>query len=222
MIVYKTTNLINGKIYIGQDTNNDPNYIGSGKIIKEAIRKYGKCNFSKEILEKCDSIQSLNEREIYWISFYDSTNNQIGYNILKGGLGSAGFKQSEEVVIKIKENNKSDKFREIMSSPEVSEKISQGQKNSTKKKELHSSIEYKEKMGNSLKGRKFSDEHKKKLSESLKGKKKTEEHQANLSESLKNTEKLKGENNPFYGKKHSQETIDRIRKSLKDANNNRK
>lgn len=218
MIIYKTTNLLNGKIYIGQDTKNDPNYIGSGKIIKEAIRKYGKSNFSKEILEKCDSIESLNEREIYWISFYDSTNNEIGYNILKGGLGSSGFKQSEDVIRKIRENNKSEKFREIMASPSVAEKISQGQKNSIKKKELHSSIEYREKMSSSLKGRKINDDHRKKLSESLKGKKKSEEHRMNLSKSLKNTEKLKGENNPFYGMKHSQETIDKIRNSIINKN----
>ena len=38
MIVYKTTNLINGKIYVGKDSNDNPNYLGSGQIIKSAIR----------------------------------------------------------------------------------------------------------------------------------------------------------------------------------------
>jgi len=222
MVVYKTINLINGKIYIGQDTKNDPNYMGSGKIIKEAIKKYGKSNFSREILEECESIESLNQREIYWISFYNSTDRKIGYNILKGGLGSGGFKQTEEAIKKIKANNKSDRFKKIMSSPEVSDKISKGQKFSDKKKELHSSQEYKEKMSKALKGREFTDEHRKKISESLKNKKRTESHQKKLTESLRKTEKLKGENNPFYGKKHSQETIDRIRKSIKNTNDNRK
>lgn len=222
MIIYKTTNLLNGKIYIGQDTNNDPKYMGSGKIIRNAIKKYGKDNFSKEVLEECETIEHLNEREIYWISVFNSTDNKIGYNILSGGLGSRGFKQSLEVIEKIRENNNSDRFKKIMASPEVSSKISEGQLKSERKKELHSSAEYREKMSKSLKGRIITDEHRKKISDSLKGRKKTEEHIKNLSDSLKNSEKLKGENNPFYGMKHSEETIDRIRESIKNINNDRK
>ena len=42
MIIYKTTNLINHKIYIGQDSNNNPNYLGSGHLVKQAINKYSK------------------------------------------------------------------------------------------------------------------------------------------------------------------------------------
>ena len=52
MIIYKTTNLVNGKIYIGKDKNNNPSYLGSGKILKLAIKKYGKENFTKETIEK--------------------------------------------------------------------------------------------------------------------------------------------------------------------------
>jgi group I intron endonuclease len=222
MIIYKTTNLLNGKIYIGQDTNNDPKYMGSGKIIRNAIKKYGKRNFSKEILEECETIEYLNEREIYWISLFNSTDNKIGYNILSGGLGSRGFKQSPEVIEKIKENNNSDEFKKIMASPEVSSKISEGQLKSERKKELHASAEYREKMSKSLKGRIITDEHRKKISDSLKGRKKTEEHIKNLSDSLKNSEKLKGENNPFYGLKHSEEAIGKIRESIKNINNDRK
>jgi len=51
MIIYKTTNTINGKIYIGKDVKNDPNYIGSGLYIKNAIKKYGKEHFKKETIE---------------------------------------------------------------------------------------------------------------------------------------------------------------------------
>jgi hypothetical protein len=50
MIIYKTTNLINGKIYIGKDKHNNDNYIGSGKILKQAIAKYGRNNFVKEVM----------------------------------------------------------------------------------------------------------------------------------------------------------------------------
>ena len=84
MIIYKTTNLVNGKIYIGQDKNNNPNYYGSGKLLKLAIKKYGKQNFKKEILEECTSIDELNEREIYWIGFFKSNDRYTGYNISDG------------------------------------------------------------------------------------------------------------------------------------------
>ncbi len=87
MIIYKTTNLVNGKIYIGQDSNNNPNYLGSGKILHQAIEKYGIDRFQKDIIEECDSKEMLNEREIYWIDFHKSTNRNIGYNIALGGQG---------------------------------------------------------------------------------------------------------------------------------------
>lgn len=85
MIIYKTTNRINGKVYIGQDKNNNPSYYGSGKKIQSAIKKYGKENFIKEILEECIDEKHMNEREIYWISYYKSQDRKIGYNISEGG-----------------------------------------------------------------------------------------------------------------------------------------
>jgi|LakMenEpi03Aug12_release.lakeMendotaPanAssembly.Ray.scaffolds.fasta_scaffold47636_2 group I intron endonuclease len=84
-IIYKTTNLINGKIYIGQDSHNNSKYLGSGKLIKASIKKYGSENFTKEILEECDTKELLNVREVYWILYYNSTTSEIGYNISKGG-----------------------------------------------------------------------------------------------------------------------------------------
>ncbi len=85
MIVYKTTNLINGKIYIGQDRNNNPSYLGSGKKLKRAITKYGRDNFVKETLETCTSEEELNDREVYWISTFNSQSRATGYNISAGG-----------------------------------------------------------------------------------------------------------------------------------------
>jgi group I intron endonuclease len=82
MIIYKTTNLINGKFYIGQDSKNDPSYFGSGKLLHKAIEKYGIENFRKDILEQCISKHELNEREIYWILELKPV-----YNIAKGGSG---------------------------------------------------------------------------------------------------------------------------------------
>ena len=85
MIIYKTTNNINNKIYIGQDKNNDPNYLGSGNLIKRAIKKYGKENFLKEILCLCNTMDELNDKERFYINEYSSTNKEIGYNIAVGG-----------------------------------------------------------------------------------------------------------------------------------------
>ena len=64
MIIYKTINLITGKIYIGQTTKNDPKYFGSGIWIKKAIKKYGKENFIREVLCECSSQDELNGMEL--------------------------------------------------------------------------------------------------------------------------------------------------------------
>ena len=87
MIVYKTTNKLNGKFYIGQDYYNNPLYIGSGLLLERAIKNYGKENFEKEILENCQSLEELNEKEKYWINKLNATNKEIGYNIALGGTG---------------------------------------------------------------------------------------------------------------------------------------
>lgn len=85
MIIYKTINLINGKIYIGQDSKNNPEYLGSGLLLKRAIEKYGVENFEKEIICECDSKKSLNESEIFWIRELSGVTN--GYNLTLGGSG---------------------------------------------------------------------------------------------------------------------------------------
>jgi group I intron endonuclease len=87
MQIYKVTNKINGKIYIGQTSKNDPNYLGSGPVIMKAVKKYGRDSFIREVIEFCDSKELLNEREIFWIKFYNSTDRNTGYNISTGGNG---------------------------------------------------------------------------------------------------------------------------------------
>jgi hypothetical protein len=87
MEIYKITNLINSKIYIGKDTTSNPKYFGSGILLKKSISKYGIENFSKEVIDTAENNSDLSEKEKYWISFYNSTNRKIGYNISKGGDG---------------------------------------------------------------------------------------------------------------------------------------
>jgi len=91
VIIYKTTCLINGKIYIGQYTRSDPNYLGSGKLISRAIVKYGRGNFTREILCECTSQKALDVMEKYFISKFGSTNQSVGYNIAAGARGGALF-----------------------------------------------------------------------------------------------------------------------------------
>lgn len=89
--IYMTINLINNRKYIGKRKCNcaidQDNYLGSGKILKNAIKKYGKENFQKNILEVCDSDDICNEREKYWIALYNATYNDEFYNIAMGGDG---------------------------------------------------------------------------------------------------------------------------------------
>ena len=85
--VYLTTNLINGKKYIGQHkaVDFDVSYLGSGINLKKAIIKYGKQNFTVMLLEWCKTREDADKKEIYYIQFYKTRNPDFGYNITKGG-----------------------------------------------------------------------------------------------------------------------------------------
>ena len=89
--IYETTNLINGKKYIGKHKSDvfDVKYKGTGKIIRKAIDKYGWDNFDCKILQECDSREELNTQEKYWIEKFDATNSDDYYNIAQGGEGGS-------------------------------------------------------------------------------------------------------------------------------------
>ena len=85
--IYKTTNIVNGKIYIGQKHSDHllTGYFGSGYKLLEAVKEFGKGSFSVEIIEEIDSADKMDEREIYWIEHFNSRDPDIGYNIARGG-----------------------------------------------------------------------------------------------------------------------------------------
>lgn len=89
--IYITTNIVNNKKYIGQKVYDKDNkwvtYLGSGVALSLAIKKYGKNNFHREIIEECFSKEQLDKREKYWISYYDAVNSKLYYNIASGGDG---------------------------------------------------------------------------------------------------------------------------------------
>lgn len=144
--IYKITNLIDSKIYIGKHStkNIDDNYFGSGVYLKRAIKKHGIDNFKKEILCFCLNEKDLNKQEIYYIKKFESFYN--GYNLTKGGEGTLGRKptkkQKEKQSVTQKLNyKKNPEYRKILSQ-KAKQRI--GEKNPFYGKKL--TKEHKEKM----------------------------------------------------------------------------
>lgn len=159
--VYITTNLINGKQYVGDHstTNINDNYLGSGKHLLRAIKKYGRKNFAKEILETFETKEEAFNDQSKYIKLYN-TLTPYGYNISpKGGHQVIGG-LSKVTKQKISENNS--RFW-------LGKKITEEVKN--KNREAHL-------------GKKLSEEHKKKIGDSLRGFKHSKE-------SLKNRKRRK-------------------------------
>jgi len=107
-VIYKATNRINGKCYIGQTTQGidrrilEHSYKNSGcRYFKNAINKYGKVNFDWEILCDCDSEFEINDKECFYINKYKTFDKEFGYNLNKGGVGNRGFRHSLETKNKI-------------------------------------------------------------------------------------------------------------------------
>jgi len=114
MVIYKTTNLINGKYYIGMDTKNNPEYLGSGQIFKKALLKYGRENFKKEIIQHCESFNELKDAEKRIIN-ESICKDPMSYNLAEGGFGGNTHLGWEE--------SRRDKFKKLQS------EINSGQNN---------------------------------------------------------------------------------------------
>ena len=216
--IYETTNLVNGKKYIGQRKYGlqEP-YLGSGKYLKLAFKKYGKENFSKRIICEGDSKKTLNALERLYISTYDAMNSSEYYNICSGGQGGmpnnkggTGIVPSEETRIKI-----SDALKGIKRSDETIRRMSIAQQNMPD--------DIKQRISDTLKGhivteetrqkirekRKLqtmeprSEETKRKISESHKGKTKTPEHIKKIADARR-------------GKRRTEEIKKRISDTMKE------
>ena len=126
MYIYKITNKINNKLYIGQTSksieyryklhiaNSKKKSIRKKQPIDAAIYKYGVENFIVEQIDIASTKEELSFKEKYWISFYDSTNKNKGYNLTSGGEGGNTYalKSSEEMnmiknIISIKNTGRS-------------------------------------------------------------------------------------------------------------------
>lgn len=241
MQIYKTTNLINGKIYIGKESRNKKKYYGSGVLLNRAIKKYGLDNFKKDILEiGIITNEELNKREIYWINFFNSTNKKIGYNILFGGTGGDTFTNSpnkENTRLNLKKavrfknetkeqkNNRISKLKGQKRTQETKDKISKGNLNKKRTKEMTDKIsESVKKHFETKKGIK----QKEKLGKRLKGKRKTAESNKKRSLTMKGTRPKKLDVHPsaqyWYFYNHNNVLIIRVLgsflKTLKDLKTN--
>lgn len=204
--VYITTNLINEMKYIGQHSSRefDKNYYGSGKLIKKALLEFGYDNFKCEIIEWCKSYEELNEREIYWISFYKADSSNEFYNIAYGGSNSKyslrgenhpfyNKKHKEESINKMKEAKKG----------ENNPMYGKHQSEETKCKIREAQIGCKNHMYGKHEESYWFNKHR------------TEETKTKISETRIKNNIASGENNPFFGKHHSAEAREAMSKSQK-------
>lgn len=182
MYIYKTTNCINGKVYIGKSEKLfNKNYYGSGILLEIAIKKYGKHNFKIEVLEELSTIDELNEREKYWIKFYSDNS----YNLAEGGTGGwttkhytseqkeaygkllsskrIGKTHTIETIQKLKKMHSGKKFGD---SEKVSETIKKLWNDPTS---IYNSSEYRKRLSDAGKKRIWSEETKEKIRQSKLG-----------------------------------------------------
>lgn len=153
--IYKTTNKLNGKIYVGQHKGTFTlKYLGSGKLLKRAINKYGTKNFYVEFIDYCETFEEANNKEKYWINKLNSLFPN-GYNIANGGWGGDIFntlseKQKKDVLLRISKSLKGRKFSpETLLSRKI--KCEKYVLNGTYKKTL----EQKRRISQAIKGRLF-------------------------------------------------------------------
>jgi group I intron endonuclease len=193
--IYCITNLINQKTYLGKRKCNklpqEDLYMGSGFIIKQAIKKYGLNNFKKEILIYGDFTEDeINEFEKYYISLY-RLGGKAEYNVADGGTG--GWTNPLNYELWLKHNKESHKGKPL-------------------------SQQNKENISKAHKGKIISLEHRKQISKTLKGKMAGENHPqfgTHPSKETRNKMSLAriGKKPSNFGVKASQETIDKNRLS---------
>ena len=168
--IYKITNQINGKIYIGKHSTNNLNdgYMGSGLLIKKAIQKCGIENFTKEYLACCDTEEKLNWLEKFYIKKYKA--REVGYNLTDGEDGSLGHIDSIETRKK-KSISHTGKKRGPMSE-ETKQKLRKPKSEETKRKISEAQKQYCKEHGNQNAGKHhvlgpMTYEHKQKISKAL-------------------------------------------------------
>ena len=189
--VYITTNLTNGKQYVGDHSTDDlekDKYLGSGKLLVDKIKKLGPANFKREILEFFPSRQESFDAQSRYIKEYSTHISQGGYNLdWTGGIGVAGDSwgnHTEETKKRIGDSSRGKPLTE-----ETKKRLSIANTGKVR------SEESREKYRTAKIGSKLSEEHKLHIGQAGKNRVFSDEHRENLRKS-----KL-GEKNPMYKKK---------------------
>ena len=227
--VYKHTNLINGKIYIGKTCKKPEHRWNDGKGYKfqrhfwYAIQKYGWDNFSHEIIANNLTAEESKELEIKLIAEYDSMNPNKGYNQTAGGEGMLGWHHTEESLAKIRLSNStrgvSEETKKKMSAI-MKEKYKDGnnpflgKEHSQKTKDELSRLaierwqdeSYKEKMLEKIK----SPERNKKISDKRKEKWQDPEYRAKMLKYMNSDEYRKMISERNKGRKHTEEELKKM------------
>jgi len=167
--IYKTTNKLSGKYYIGMHStdNLDDGYLGSGNRIRLAIKKHGKENFTREIIEFCKTRKELYEKEEEVVNL-DEVAKVDCMNLTVGGMAN-GFINEEHMAKCSKAGN--DKKRELLKDPQYKSKVYKNCYNNLSKYIKSGKHNFK-----AFLGKKHTEETKKKMSESSKGKQKGEKN----------------------------------------------
>lgn len=179
--IYRIINKINDKVYIGKHKtiNLDDGYMGSGKLIKRAITKYGIDNFEKEYICFCDDENQMNLIEKNLVNHCHVANNMT-YNLKLGGVGGFDYINNNKLTY-------------CYTNPILHKK------NSKQNIKNANSILHEKLKANS----EFSDIRKKKIGETSKGRKpflnKKHTDEAKRKIGIANSEKQKGRNNSQYG-----------------------
>ena len=204
--IYKITNLLNNRSYVGQRKFSDSSlldeYFGSGTYLRRSVKKHGRQNFKKEILK--DNINCQTAANIFETVYIKKEDTLFpnGYNLTKDGRcfgAHTGHKHSEKTKRKISLTHKGKR----KSRESIEKQIQTKTKNNSWFK-FHSE-KSKKKISESRKGIKFSEVHKRNLS--IAHKNPSLEIRTNLAIKAKENQNMKG-------KHHSEETKEKIRKKL--------
>jgi len=212
--IYKTTNLLNEKYYIGKHQTENPydSYFGSGKALVASIKKHGKSNFKKEILFIFDNEKEMNLKEIELVN-EELVNSEMTYNLGIGGEGGPHFKgkkHSDET----KEKTRVGALGKFVSE-ETRKKLSEKGKNRIVTEETR------QKLSDRALNRFKSPESRNRISKSMIGRHHTMESRQKMSDAKKGKNFIMSEEQKIKlsivnkGKKRSAETIEKIKTSLK-------
>ncbi|MBQ4495395.1 MAG: GIY-YIG nuclease family protein, partial [Selenomonadaceae bacterium] len=194
-VVYKITNKLNGRSYVGKTTRSVEERFGEHArckkfLVDKAICKYGRENFLVEVIEECETIEQLNEREIFWIA---ELNCKVpnGYNLTDGGEGNLNPSAETRTKMSAARSGENHPMYGKHHKPETLAKMSATRRGkhlseaaraklSIAKKGVPKSPEHKAKLAAANTGKRATDETRAKMSAERKGVPKSAEHRAKI------------------------------------------